>query len=50
MKNKEKSIKNIKVTETTYKQLEDYRIADGETFNSIIKRLLNNKDRERKEK
>lgn len=36
----EKATENIKVTETTKKKLADYRIADGETFNSVIKRAI----------
>ena len=39
-KKKELAVENVKVTKTTKKRLEDYRIADGETFNSVIKRLL----------
>lgn len=41
MKSKrELAIKNVKVTESTHKKLEDYKVVDSESMNSVIKRLL----------
>jgi predicted CopG family antitoxin len=32
--------KSLKISEQTYKKLEDYKIVPEETFNSVIKKLI----------